>query len=204
MEQIEALQLWLGEGGHGEAMLALGIITLSFLVEDGAALLAGLLAARGDMTIASAFLALWAGLWMGDNLLYGTGRLAGHSRSPFGAWARRRLGEERLAKGEAMLVNNLVGAVFLARAIPGLRLATYTAAGFLRVAPLRFILLTLFATFLWAAMLFSVVYLLGEAALHDPRLWAAFVAVALAGWLGQRLLARLQRRRAAAALGAAE
>lgn len=168
-------------------LLALGIVALSFVVEDAAAVAAGILAAQGTIDPAPALLALWTGLLLGDLGLYALG--VGAAR---GATLRRWVGDERLERGRALLDRNTMVAVLLARCIPGLRLPTYAACGFFAAGFAPFAGWVAAATFLWSSALFALVYGFGAAAIGALQSWAWAVGLGSVAvlWGGQRLVAR--------------
>jgi membrane protein DedA with SNARE-associated domain len=118
-------------------------------------------------------LAVGGGIALGDLGLYGLGVLA--RRLPF---LRQRYIGPRTPALRERLDRRLPSAVLLARVIPGLRLVTYTASGFLRVSLPAFSLWVGVAVAGWTVGLFALGHVLGAwlaATLHVP----APVAVAL-------------------------
>jgi membrane protein DedA with SNARE-associated domain len=93
-------------------------------------------------------------------------------------WLQRRFVPARSAWAREQLVRRLPSTVLLARVIPGLRLVTYTACGFLRVPWLPFSAWVLLAVSLWTAGLFWLSAAIGQAL---AKAWAipAPIAVAL-------------------------
>lgn len=170
-----------GMGTEFDFWLAgLGLILTSFLVEDAAIAAGVALAADGMMSWEGAFLWVALGITMGDLLLFGAG---------FGArsipWLRKRFIDSHSGEGmRAKLQTGLVSAVFVARAVPGLRLATYTLCGFLNVPFLKFVPLVFVACFLWTAGLFWLGSTIGHpvaAALGiPPALAVAGVVIVIA------------------------
>ena len=155
------LEAWLAAALSGMAepwAIALALVLTTFLVEDAATAAGLALAVEGLIGWPFAFAAVAGGIAFGDLLLYGGGRLA--TRVPA---LRRRLIDGRFHKAKALLDRRLLTAVFMARVIPGLRLVTYTAAGFLGVSFVGFSLLVLLAVTLWTAGLFVVGVAVGEA-----------------------------------------
>lgn len=160
-----------GLGGPTTVALALALTTL--LVEDLAIAAGAALAARGSVSWELALLAVGGGIALGDLGLYGLGALA--RRLPF--LRRRSIGDNAAALRER-LTRRLPSAVLLARVIPGLRLVTYTASGFLRISLPAFSWWVLVAVSAWTAGLFAIGHAFGAwltATLHLP----APLAVAL-------------------------
>jgi membrane protein DedA with SNARE-associated domain len=156
-----ALQGWFeaalaGMGTPFVIALALALTTL--LLEDLAIAAGVALAAKGLISWELSLVAVAAGIAIGDLGLYALG--LGARRM---AWLRRRYGGSRADWARDKLHDQLGTAVLLARAIPGLRLATYTACGFVRVALLPFTLWVLLAVTLWTAGLFALSAAIGHA-----------------------------------------
>jgi membrane protein DedA with SNARE-associated domain len=93
-------------------------------------------------------------------------------------WLRRRALGDKSAWARAQIAHRLGSAVLLARVIPGLRLATYTACGFVRVPLLPFTAWVLLAVSLWTLGLYALSVAVGQALARHLGLPPA-VAVAL-------------------------
>jgi membrane protein DedA with SNARE-associated domain len=91
---------------------------------------------------------------------------------------RRRYVGEKSEWARAQIVKRLSSAVLLARVIPGLRLATYTACGFVGVPLLPFTAWVLLAVGLWTLGLYAFSAALGQALAQQFGLPPA-IAVAL-------------------------
>ncbi len=150
--------------------LFLAIILATFILEDAAIVGAGVLAAEGVIHPVSALSALFIGIALGDLGLYGLGYAAAHWR-----WIRKRIGVERIRQGRTWLSDRLVMTILGARAVPGLRLPTYTASGFFRVPFTKFALIAIVGVGLWTAVIFTAVYWFGTmaASMLGPWSWAA-------------------------------
>lgn len=163
-----------GPGGTGGPLaIAIALALTTLLIEDLAIAAGAALAARGSISWELAMLAVGGGIALGDLGLYGLGVLA--RRLPL---LRARFIGPRTPAIREGLARRLPSAVLLARVIPGLRLVTYTASGFLRVSLAAFSLWVLVAVGAWTAGLFALGHLFGgwlAATLHLP----APVAVAL-------------------------
>lgn len=164
---------------NGEALLVLGmsplaialaIVLATFVLEDAAIIGAALLAASGMISVPLAFSALTLGIFVGDLGLYGLGRAARTH-----AWSRNRIGEHRIAQGRDWLGQRLVLSLLAARFIPGSRLPTYAASGFLAVPFSRFALVTGGAGIVWTGLVFGVTLMLGAPVLMalGPWKWLA-------------------------------
>jgi membrane protein DedA with SNARE-associated domain len=160
-----------GLAAPGWIALALALTTL--LVEDVAIAAGVALAAQGAIGWAASFGAVAAGIALGDLGLYALG--LGATRL---AVLRRRLPAQRVDWAREQLERRLPSAVMLARVIPGLRLVTYTAAGFLHAPLARFTLWVTLAVLLWTAGLFALAAFAGAALARHTGLPAP-LAVAL-------------------------
>jgi membrane protein DedA with SNARE-associated domain len=155
------------------AVIALVLALTTLLLEDLAIAAGVALAAQGALSWGLSLFAVGAGIALGDLGLYGLGLRA--TRVP---WLQRRyVGPKSLAMREHIL-RRLGSAVLLARVIPGLRLATYTASGFVRLPFLPFTLWVLLAVSLWTAGLYALSAAIGQALARTLGLPAP-VAVAL-------------------------
>jgi membrane protein DedA with SNARE-associated domain len=139
-----------------------------------------------------ALVSLYAGIVLGDIGLYGLGRLA--AMVP---WAKRLIPPERLARGQAMLNPHVVKVVFVSRFLPGARLPTYTACGYVGVDFRRFALAAIGATLIWTSLLFGVSLHVGRLIMEHLGTWRW---VGLAGFLLTlilmgRVAARMQATR---------
>lgn len=170
---------------------ALALTTL--LLEDLAIAAGVAVATQGSVSWELAFVAVAGGIAAGDLGLYALGA-ASHRV----AWLRRRFVPARVAWAREQLVQRLASAVLLARVIPGLRLVTYSASGFLRVPLLPFTAWVGLAVVLWTAGLFWFGATLGELLARRtgiaPPIAVALPIVALA--VALPLLRRLRWRRA--------
>lgn len=152
-------------------MAALALTTL--LLEDLAIAAGAAVAAQGLLSWPAAFAAVAGGIAGGDLLLYAAGAAA--LRWPA---LQRRWGGARALPWRSALQRRLPSAVLLARVIPGLRLVTYTACGWLRVPLLPFTAWVLVAVALWTAGLFALSAAAGQALMQAFSL-SAPLAVAL-------------------------
>src|SRR5579859_4321795 len=128
---------------------AAGFFLATFILEDVAAIGAGLLLATGGISWPAAFIACFLGIWMGDAGLYALARYAG--RSWFEKSSLRRFAS-RVAQSERWFAERGTPIIVFSRMVPGARLPTYLAAGFLRVPLPRFLMITGIASFLWTIL----------------------------------------------------
>jgi membrane protein DedA with SNARE-associated domain len=139
-------------------MIVVGLVLLSFLLEDAAMAAGATLALAGSISWPLAFLAVAGGITVGDVGLYGGGLLG--RRIPR---LRRFLRHDRAEAAASLLKRHLLQAVLLARAIPGMRLPTYTAAGLFNVPALPFIICVTLCVGLWTLAFFGLGAGLGSA-----------------------------------------
>lgn len=170
----EAGTLLLALGSNPWAIAA-AIVLATFVLEDVATVAAALLAADGMITPSLALTALITGIFVGDCLLYGLGAAA-RTR----AWAKRFIGEERMAKGRAWLKRRYVPALIGARFMPGLRLPTYTSSGFLNLPFVPFALVAAAAGIVWTTLLFSLAFFFGVMTVEHLGAWRWWIAAAFA------------------------
>ncbi|MGE3348482.1 MAG: DedA family protein [Ramlibacter sp.] len=140
----------LGDSPAWALCLALALTTL--LLEDVAIAAGVALAVKGALSWELSFAAVAGGIAVGDAGLYALG--LGARRVP---WLHRRYIAQRHRRSEWVqhqLREGLPTAVLLARVIPGLRLLTYTACGFVRVPLAPFCFWVALAVALWTAGLY--------------------------------------------------
>lgn len=175
----------------GPLTLALGTLAS----EDLACIAAGLLVAEGRLGFATASVACFTGIVVGDLLLFVAGRLLG--RPAFARAPLRWLATpEDLARASRWLARRGPAVVIASRFLPGTRLPTYVAAGVLDTSFPAFTLWFVAAAAVWTPLLVGVSALLGGEAMERllPILRFGPVAVAaavLAVFLVVRLSIRL-------------
>jgi membrane protein DedA with SNARE-associated domain len=176
--------------GHSYLAQAVAIILGTFILEDAATVLAAMRVQTGGVPWWVALLALYVGIVLGDLGLYGLGALA--SKVPY---FRRWIGEERLQRGRHWLSGRVFRVVFISRFLPGMRLPTYTACGFLHASLSRFCLAAIIATLAWTSMLFLVSLRVGQFLIDHLGAWrwAGAAAFAVALVIAGRYAARLQQ-----------
>lgn len=139
-------------------VIALVLVLTTLLLEDLAIAAGVALATQGAISWGLSFAAVGGGIAAGDLGLYALGMAA--TRVP---WLRRRYIGERSAWAREQVNRRLPTAVLLARVIPGLRLVTYTACGFLRVPFAPFAAWVLLAVALWTGALYGLSLAIGAA-----------------------------------------
>ncbi len=177
--------------GHSPVLQGAAIILGTFILEDAATAAAAISVQSGAVAMPVAMISLYLGIVLGDIGLYGIGRLAASF-----PWARRLIPAQRQDRGRAWLERHVFKVVFVARFLPGVRLPTYTACGFLAASFKKFILAAVGATLIWTSALFLLSLRVGRFLLDHLGQWrwlgfAAFlVAIVVVG----RLAARVQEK----------
>ncbi len=176
--------------GHSWLLQGLAVILGTFVLEDAATVFSALRVQEGGMPWYVALISLYIGIVTGDLGLYGLGFLA--ELVPF---FRRVVGEERLARGHAWLSDRVFMVVFISRFLPGMRLPTYTACGFLRASFVHFFLAAIMATLVWTSLLFLISLRVGKFLVEHLGAWrwvgAAGLVITL--MLAGRVAAQLQK-----------
>ena len=124
--------------------------------------------------------------------MYGLGALSGRSE-----WVARWIPRKKRGPTTEWLRGKVFRVVFISRFIPGARLPTYTACGFLHVSLVRFAAATVLATMIWTSFLFTASLRLGALILSHLGVWRwagaiGFICVML---LIGRMAVRLQEKR---------
>src|SRR5271168_4754998 len=132
---------------------AAGFFLATFVLEDVAAIGAGLLLATGAISWPAALTACFLGIWLGDAGLYALARFGG--RKWFERSSLRRF-SAKVARSEKWFAERGTPILIFSRLVPGARLPTYLAAGFLRVPASRFLLVTGVAASVWT---FGILFL---------------------------------------------
>jgi membrane protein DedA with SNARE-associated domain len=153
----------------------LAIVLASLILEDAAAVLAGMAAADGRVSVAVALGSLFVGIAIGDIALYALGRFA--ARHPA---ARRWVALDRVQEVRGWIDDKLIATVIATRFLPGARLPTYTACGFLGLSFPRFVVAVLLGVFAWTTVLFTIFLGAGSLIMAHlgPWRWPAGIAVA--------------------------
>ncbi|MFO7724731.1 MAG: VTT domain-containing protein [Oceanipulchritudo sp.] len=169
--------------GTGRWLMLLAISVGTLLSEDLACISAGLLAATGRLDYASATLAAFAGIFVGDTLIYGLGYFFGRPLLRH-RWSRLIVSERAVDRAAGQFRRYGAWIILITRFIPGTRSATYFSAGALHAPFGRFVLVFALAAALWTPFLVGLSHLLGNRLL---RLYENYEALALPA-LGLALL----------------
>lgn len=167
--------------GH-PLFLVPAISFVSMFLEDPTIVLVGILSATGVIAPPVALSALYVGIVCGDCLFYGIGRYAGtHPRF------ERYVHHTYVDPVRIWLEAKYVITLFTARFIPGSRLPTYAASGFIRIPFKHFLMISIAATTLWTSTLFTLAYVFGNVAVQWvergqwPIALAALIFLVLSG-----------------------
>lgn len=168
------LQL-LGPLASDPLVIAVALAVFTFVLEDAATTIGALLAAMHLVPVPFALAGLYIGIVLGDFALYGLGWLAARNE-----WARRYVREERIGRAQEWLDRRLLSTLIGVRFAPGVRLPTYTGAGFLGVSFAKFAGVVLIAAGVWTAGLFFAVYFFGQMIIEFAGTWGWLAGLALA------------------------
>ncbi|NOH72731.1 DedA family protein [Vibrio pectenicida] len=176
MELANQIQAWLYAGHTSIWVLFVGIILLSYLLEDLAIVTAATLAVQELMPMSAALFAIFVGIATGDLGLYFIGKSAQRVR-----FLRYRMFQYRRVRLiNRKLHQNALVTLFIVRFIPGLRTVGFTLSGFLDIPILRFLAAVIGATSLWTVLIFGSFYHLGNVAwLKDSHIIWALIPVGL-------------------------
>lgn len=140
--------------------LFIGIILLSYLLEDLAIVTAASLSAQGTISPSLGLFAAFIGIATGDAALYLLGRASTRSR----VFRYKTLTHPHLRYLRKKLKSNPMLNLFIIRFIPGLRTIGFTLSGVFNIKITRFFIAVMLATSLWTAIVFPTVYFLGNSA----------------------------------------
>ncbi|MHA2768838.1 DedA family protein [Vibrio harveyi] len=158
MSEVATLEAWLYQGNAPLSMLFLGVVLLSYLLEDLAIVTAATLAVEQVIPTPLALLAIFTGIATGDIGLYWLGKLAQKVRF----FRYRLLRYQRARRVRRTLHHKAFITLFIVRFIPGLRTVGFTLSGFLDVPKMKFLIAVLSATSLWTALIFGSFFQLGS------------------------------------------
>jgi membrane protein DedA with SNARE-associated domain len=165
-----------------EGMLLLTLAMATLASEDLTCIAAGLLVAAGKLAFGPAALACFAGILGGDLALVAAGRWGG--RPALAAWPLRRwVTPVALARAEHWFGQRGARLIIASRFLPGTRLATYVAAGVLRLPWSTVVAWQALACALWTPLLVGVAVFVGEQARVWAGAWAHGVPLLLASGL---------------------
>lgn len=201
---------WLPFGFEGWPPVAQAVTLgfLTFVQEDVPTVSSALLAATGTLSWTTSFLGVFLGIWVGDALLYLLARRVGRpllQRS----WSKRFFNADAVSRSERWFSEKGTWLLVSSRFVPGTRLPTYLAAGFLRLPFSRFLAVTGVAVAFWTVGIFLIAKSLGSELIRWLERWNStgwlFVLAIVAVIFVIRMVTRLAdlrfRRRAGAMFG---
>ena len=168
-----------------------GFFLATFVLEDVAAIGAGLLLATGKISWPVAFASCFLGIWLGDAGLYLLARFGGRKwfeRSSF------KKHSAKVARSEQWFAQCGTLILIFSRCVPGARLPTYLAAGFLRLPLPRFLFITGAAAFVWTLLILWLTQTLGAQLVHWLHAYQHASLVLLGAGIGLVVVFQLTRR----------
>ena len=168
-----------------------GFFLATFILEDVAAIGAGLLLAAGAISWPVAFTSCFLGIWLGDAGLYALARFGGRKwfeRSSFQKFSAKVSRSEKWFTERGTLI------LIFSRCVPGARLPTYLAAGFLRLPLPRFLLVTGAAAFVWTLLILWLTQKLGPQLVHWLHAYQHASLVLLGAGIALVVVFQLARR----------
>lgn len=158
------IQTFLTAGSHSLTLLFIGVILLSYLLEDVAIVTAATLALQNLMPPGLALLAIFVGIVSGDLGLYYLGQVAQRVRPlRYQALTNKHFRTVRRKLHHHTFLN-----LFIIRFVPGLRTVGFTLSGFFSIPLALFLCSVLTATALWTLIVFSTLYYLGSQVWQQP------------------------------------
>lgn len=154
---ISSIQDELLVQNHSQLSLFIGIILLSYVLEDLAIVTAASLSAQGVLPTSVGLIAAFIGIASGDLGLYFLGKASTRIR-PF---RYKTLTNPHLRYIRKKLKDNPMLNLFIIRFIPGLRTIGFTLSGIFHISLKRFFVAVMAATGIWTAIVFPSVYFLG-------------------------------------------
>jgi len=152
------IQTFLTAESHSLTLLFIGVILLSYLLEDVAIVTAATLALQNLMPPGLALLAIFVGIVSGDLGLYYLGQVAQRVRPlRYQALTNKHFRTVRRKLHHHTFLN-----LFIIRFVPGLRTVGFTLSGFFSIPLALFLCSVLTATALWTLIVFSTLYYLGS------------------------------------------
>lgn len=139
-----------------------GLVIMPFLPGDSLLFMAGLFAAKGQLSLAALLGLLFVAAVLGDNVNYWVGRRLGLGVFKWKIRGRQLVKESYLDKTHEFFEKNGTKAIIMARFVPIVRTFTPFAAGVGKMSYRRFLLFDIFGGFLWIFSLTLAGYFLGN------------------------------------------
>ncbi|MGF1695099.1 VTT domain-containing protein [Vibrio lamellibrachiae] len=158
MSLITSLQTHLLTGTGSTLWLFVGIILLSYLLEDLAIIAAAGIAMQQLLPPSLALLAIFLGIASGDIGLYYLGKGSRYFRGlRYKALTNRHFRVLRRKLHQRTFLN-----LFIIRFIPGMRTVGFTLSGYFSIPLPGFLIAVISASAIWTALIFSTIYSLGS------------------------------------------
>jgi membrane protein DedA with SNARE-associated domain len=151
----------------------------TFILEDVALISSLALIAENKISFQAAFLACFLGISLGDLALYFLGYAASRfgTETKFKFFSKHKDTFEKMKKSQALSYS-----IVISRFIPGTRLPTYLASGFLKYSFFNFLFLTVASVFVWVLIAFA-----GGKSLHylfkDHWLFSLILFIIFLQWI---------------------
>ncbi|MEM8983388.1 MAG: alpha/beta fold hydrolase [Pseudomonadota bacterium] len=181
-------------GGMTNVLIGIGVILFSYVSEDLATIAAGLAASAGALTVLEAIVYAFIGIYTGDMLVYWSGRLSRRAKK-LGIVDKRRA----VARAERWFERRGIGALLIARFVPGTRFPTFFAAGALGMSLAKFSVLLIGPALVWTPALVLLAERSGERVLgwlDDYQRWALpiLLTIGIVLWLGTKAVGLIVNR----------
>lgn len=158
MPLVESIQALITNSSHSPIILMMGVILLSYLLEDLAIVTSSGLAVEGLLPPSLALLAIFIGIATGDLGLYYLGKSGGYFRGI----RYRALTNRNFKRLRNRFRKNAFTCLFIIRFVPGLRTVGFTLSGFFSIPIFTFLSAVIGATALWTGFVFSIIFYLGR------------------------------------------
>ena len=139
-----------------------GLVIMPFLPGDSLLFMAGMFAAKGNLSLALILSSLFFAAVLGDNVNYWIGRKLGLGVFEWKIRGRQLVKPSYLEKTEQFFEKRGVAAIIMARFVPIVRTFTPFAAGVGKMKYRTFLLCDIIGGFLWIFSMTLAGYFLGE------------------------------------------
>lgn len=139
-----------------------GLVVMPFLPGDSLLFMAGLFAAKGQLSLATILFMLFLAAVLGDNVNYWIGRKLGLGVFEWKIRGRQLVKPSYLEKTEQFFEKRGVAAIIMARFVPIVRTFTPFAAGVGKMKYRKFLLFDVIGGALWITSMTMAGFFLGE------------------------------------------
>ena len=140
---------------------ASALALMTFVQEDVPTFAAALMTAAGSLTWKAGWWGCFLGIWIGDALLYAIARGIGRPLLRH-SWVQRWISTTAVEQSEIWFQRKGAWLLVSSRFVPGTRLPTYLAAGFLRLPFWKFMAITGSAVAAWTLTIFFLASWAGD------------------------------------------